>query len=336
MCEGKRLRYGWARAAGTLAGGVGLAGVAWLANSGVAVAHGGAEVSGRFPEALGEWSLEPFGFLVVGELAVTYGWWYWRLRRDPRPFRFPRWHVAAFATGLVVLLLALVSPIDSYGDDLFWVHMVQHMLMVMVVAPLLLLGAPVTLALRASPERMRRQYLIPLVESRLARVLTYPLVALGLFVAALWVWHLPVAYEAAIENDMLHAFEHISFLAGAMLFWWLVVAVDATRLRPGHVGRIALLIAALLQNIALALILTSLSEPAYDVYVDVMRDWGPSALTDQRIGGGVMWVPGAMMFFFAILVTVYYWAEREQFNGRRGDMIRDLERRAGESESRGG
>lgn len=127
----------------------------------------------------------------------------------------------------------------------------------------------------------------------------------------------------------MHAFEHGSFLGGAILFWWLVVAVDATRLRPAHVGRIALLIAALLQNIALALILTSIDEPVYDRYVDLTRGWGPNALIDQRIGAGVMWVPGAMMFFFGILVTVYYWAEREHFNGRRGDMLRELaERRA--------
>ncbi len=229
--------------------------------------------------------------------------------------------------GALLLLLALVSPIDSYGDDLFWVHMVQHMIMVMLVAPLLLLGAPVTLALRASSNRVRREYLIPLMDSRFARVLTYPPVALVLFVASIWVWHLPVAYEAAIGNDTLHAFEHISFLGGALLFWWLVVAADATRLRPAHVGRIALLIAALLQNIALALILTSIDEPVYDWYVDLTRDWGPSALIDQRIGAGVMWVPGAMMFFFGILVTVYYWAEREHFNGRRGDMLRELAER---------
>ena len=323
------MRRGWIAVAAAL-----LAGGAWLGTSRAAVAHGGPEVSGRLREALWEWSLEPFGFVVVAVLVGLYGWGYWRLRCDARPFYFPRWHVVSFGTGSLLLLLALVSPIDAYGDDLFWVHMVQHMVMVMLVAPLLLLGAPVTLALRASSEQVRRQYLIPLLTSRVVRALTYPLVALLLFVAAIWGWHLPVAYEAAIENDVLHAFEHISFLGGAMLFWWLVVAVDATRLRPRHVGRVALLIAALLQNIALALILTSLNEPAYDTYVDLTRDWGPSALTDQRIGGGVMWVPGAMMFFSGILVTFYYWAEREQFNGRRGDMLRELDGRGGSLDER--
>ena len=324
MCDVNRLRRpGLAAVAGLLGGAV------WLATTDTAAAHSGADVSGRFPDALGEWSLEPFGFSIVAILVGLYAWAYWRLRRDPRRFHFPRWHLAAFGAGALLLLLALVSPIDSYGDDLFWVHMVQHMIMVMLVAPLLLLGAPVTLALRASSNRVRREYLIPLIESRFARVITYPPVALLLFVASMWVWHLPVAYEAAIDNAALHAFEHGSFLGGAILFWWLVVAVDATRLRPAHVGRIALLIAALLQNIALALILTSIDEPIYDRYVDLTRDWGPSALIDQRIGAGVMWVPGAMMFFFGILVTVYYWAEREHFNGRRGDMLRELaERRA--------
>lgn len=300
--------------------------LAWLNSSGVVLAHGNSGASGQFSSAIGEWSFNPAG-IVVGVLVGLYGWAYWRLKKDERRFFFPFWYVVAFGVGSAILLLALISPIDNYADDLFWVHMVQHMLMVMLVAPLLLLGAPVTLALRASSDRVRRLYFVPLLESRALRVLTHPLVAFVLFVAAIWVWHIPVVYEAAIENDILHAFEHISFLGGAILFWWLVVAVDSTRLRPSHVGRIALLIAALLQNIALALILTSLDEPIYGTYVDLARGWGPDALTDQRIGGGVMWVPGAMMFFLGILVTVYCWAEREQFRGRQGDMLRDLEDR---------
>ena len=293
----------------------------------VALAHGGAAVSGRFPDALAEWSLAPVGFVTVAVLVGLYGWGYVRLRRCAPTFHFPAWHVAAFGAGALLLLLVEVSPINNYGDDLFWVHMVQHMVMVMVVVPLLLLGAPATLALRSASTRVRRTYFIPLLESRALRVLTYPPVALVLFVVAISVWHVPGAYQAAVRNEVVHGVEHGSFVVTAALFWWLIVAVDATRLRPAHIGRIALLIAAVLQTIALALILSGTEDPLYAIYVDVARDWGPSALTDQRIGAGVMWVPGTMMFFLAILTTVYYWAEHEHFKGRRGDLVRDLAKR---------
>ena len=294
---------------------------------GVAAAHRGAAATGRFPDALGEWSWDPLAFVSVAVLGGMYGWGYRRLRRDPRPFRFPAWHAAAFATGLALLLLAFASPIDTYADDLFWVHMVQHMLLVMGAAPLLLLGAPVTLALRAASPRVRRAYLVPLLDSRAAALLTQPLVGLLALILTIWLWHLPAAYEAALDSWFVHVAEHASFLFGAGLFWWLIIGVDATRLRPGYAARLALLIGAILQTVALALILTAVDEPIYDSYANLVRDWGPSALRDQRIGGGVMWVPGAMMFALALLATLYYWAEHEGFKGRQGDLLRELERR---------
>ncbi len=231
---------------------------------------------------------------------------------------------------MLLLLLSLISPIDTYSDDLFWVHMVQHVVLIMVIAPLLLLGAPATLALRSASPRVRATYLVPLLNSRLASFLTYPAVSLVLFVASIWIWHIPTLYDSAIRSEALHFFEHFSFLGGATLFWWLIVGVDASRLRPSYIGRIAVLVVAIIQNIALALIITNNGDVLYDSYAEraALRDWGPSALLDQQIGGGVMWVPGAMMLGIAVIVTVYYWAENEGFKGRQGDLVRDLEKRA--------
>ena len=294
---------------------------------GLASAHGDEAVSGAFPRALGEWSLDPVGFVGVGVIVGLYGWGYWRLRRVAPRFHFPRWHLWAFGASAFLILLATVSPIDNYDDDLFWVHMTQHMILVMLAAPLLLLGAPVTLALRAASPRVRRAVLVPLLESRVAQALTRPYVAAPLFTLSVWLWHIPSAYDAAVRHDLLHIAEHTSFMAGAILFWWLIIGVDANRLRPGHVGRVAFLVVQLLTNLALALILTNVGEPLYSVYDDPARTWGPSPLTDQRIGAGIMWVPGSMMFLLAILSTVYYWAEHEDFKGRRGDQLRELAKR---------
>ncbi len=318
-----------------------LAGLTAVLAPAVAAAHDGtAAESGQILEALTVWGFDPLGVVLTLILAAAYAWGYRRLRAavaaDPaapgaRRFHFSRWRPAAFAGGIVLMLLALVSPIDTYSDDLFWMHMIQHVLILMVIAPLLLLGAPATLALRAASPRVRRQYVVPLLNSRLLQILLYPPVAILVLVGAIWIWHIPALYDAAIGSELLHFIEHSTFLSGGLLFWWLIIGVDASHLRPGHIARVAILIVAILQNLALGLILTSLGAAAYESYAKLegLRDWGPSALTDQRIGAGIMWVPGTMMFALAVLVIVYYWAEHEAFRSRRDDLLRDLDERAG-------
>ncbi len=299
---------------------------------GVAAAHdwGWAPApSGRFPEALAEWSLDPLGFVAAIVLAVAYGWGYRRLRRDAPGFHFSRWHPVAWYGGVAVLLAALISPIDTYASELFWVHMLQHVLLVMGTAPLLLLGAPATLALRSAPARVRRSYFVPVLQSRVLHGLTQPVVAYVLFVLSIWLWHIPAGYDGAVRNEAVHFLEHAAFLSGALLFWWLIIGVDARAGRPGHIGRGALLLLAIFQNIGLALILNSVGDPIYDTYINPLRGWGPDPLTDQRIGAGIMWVPGAMMYGLALIVTVYFWAEHEQFKARQGDLVRALAERSG-------
>ena len=294
----------------------------------IGLAHDGrfAE-SGELLTALGVWTLDAPGLAIVLIVGGLYAWAYVRLRRDSPNFHFPRWHAWCFAGGWVVMILGLMSPVDAYSDDLFWVHMLQHVMITMIFAPLMLLGAPATLALRAASPRVRATYLVPLLNSRVIGALTWPPSAIVLYIASVWSWHWPDAYDAAIASEALHFVEHGVFLGGAILLWWLVIGVDATRLRPHHVWRCALLVVAILQNIGLGLILINVNEAVYDTYATAaaVREWGPDALLDQRIGAGIMWVPGSMMFALAIIVTVYYWAEREGFKDRRNDTVRDMQ-----------
>lgn len=293
-----------------------------------ALAHDGrAAESGELLTALTSWSSDPPGLFMALLVGLLYGWAYLRLRRQEPLFRFPAWHAWCFGAGWLLMVAGLVSPVDTYSDDLFWVHMLQHILITMVVAPLMLLGAPATLALRAASPRVRRSYLVPLLQSRAVRVLTYPPVALLIFVAGIWAWHWPGAYDAAIASEGLHFLEHGVFLLGGVLFWWMVIGVDSSHLRPPHVWRTFVLVLAILQNIGLGLILTNIAEPLYETYeiAAQLREWGPDALTDQRLGAGIMWVPGSMMFVVAIMLTVYYWAEREGFKGRQGDRVRAMQ-----------
>ena len=294
----------------------------------LASAHDGRYAeNGELLTALGVWSIDAPGLAIVIIVGGLYAWGYYRLRRDSPTFHFPRWHAWSFSAGWLVMVLGLMSPVDSYSDDLFWMHMIQHVMITMIVAPLMLLGAPATLALRAASPRVRTMYLIPFLNSRLVRALTWPPSAIVIYIASVWSWHWPDAYDAAIASEAVHFVEHGVFLFGAVLLWWLVIGVDATRLRPHHVWRCALLVVAILQNIALGLILINVGEAIYDTYATAaaVREWGPDALLDQRIGAGIMWVPGSMMFALAIIVTVYYWAEREGFKDRRNDAVRDMQ-----------
>ena len=303
-------------------------GLAAVVAPSAALAHDGRYAeSGDFLHALGVWSVDAPGLALVLIVGGLYGWGYYRLRRDSPNFHFPRWHGWCFFAGWVFMLLGLVSPIDTYSDDLFWVHMVQHVFITMLVAPLMLLGAPATLALRSASPRIRTSYLVPFLNSRLVRVLTWPPAAIIIYIASVWSWHWPDAYDAAIASEAVHFVEHGVFLFGAVLLWWMVIGVDATRLRPHHVWRCALLVLAIMQNIGLGVILINVGDAVYDTYATAaaVREWGPTALIDQRIGAGIMWVPGSMMFALAVIMTVYFWAEREGFKDRRNDAVRDMQ-----------
>ena len=303
-------------------------GLAAVVAPSAALAHDGRYAeSGDFLHALGVWSVDAPGLALVLIVGGLYGWGYYRLRRDSPNFHFPRWHGWCFFAGWVFMLLGLVSPIDTYSDDLFWVHMVQHVFITMLVAPLMLLGAPATLALRSASPRIRTSYLVPFLNSRLVRVLTWPPAAIIIYIASVWSWHWPDAYDAAIASEAVHFVEHGVFLFGAVLLWWMVIGVDATRLRPHHVWRCALLVLAIMQNIGLGVILINVGDAIYDTYATAaaVREWGPTALIDQRIGAGIMWVPGSMMFALAVIMTVYFWAEREGFKDRRNDAVRDMQ-----------
>jgi cytochrome c oxidase assembly factor CtaG len=287
-------------------------------------AHGGEATSGEISAALTTWSIDPLPLLLIGFVAGLYVWALRRLKRTAPRLRFSRWRPVAFFLGLLVLLVALVSPIDAYGDDLFWAHMLQHVLVIVAAAPLLILGAPVTLALAASTPRLRHTYLRPFLRSRLLAALMFPPVTLTIFIGVTWLWHLPAIYDAAIDVAALHAIEHGSFLGVALLFWWLIIDVDPIRFRPSHlIGAVSLFVV-IVQGVLLGAILVTLDEPIYDTYISAsaLRDWGPTALADQRAGAGLVWIPGGLVFALAFLVTLHGWIARLELEADRDDTRR--------------
>jgi len=286
------------------------------------LAHGAAAPAPIFPGVLFEWRLEP---VVLVALVVAASGWLILSRRvsvahpaNPHP----RWRSAAFVGGLAVLAAALMSPIEAYEGQLFSVHMLQHMLLELVAAPLLLLGAPATLALRAASPSVRAR-LLSVLHSRAVTVLSFPLLAWVLFAAVNWGWHFSSLYNDALEIPWLHDLQHLSFLGAALLFWWPVVGADPARWRLPHPVRLFYLFLAMPQNSFLGIALMSAPLALYSHYLTNVRDWGPTPIADQSVGGMLMWVGGDVVFLLAMGLIVAAWVREEDRRTAREDARED-------------
>jgi putative copper resistance protein D len=213
---------------------------------------------------------------------------------------------------LLAVAFALQSGIERYDTALFSIHMVQHLLLTMVGAPLLVLGAPVTLLLRASSPATRRRWILPVLHARAARVLGHPIVAAVVFAAVMWGTHFSPLFNEALENRLIHDLEHGAFIAAALLFWWPAVGLDPGPYRLSHPVRILYTFLQMPQNTFLAVAIAFAPAPLYPHYSTLDRAWGPSPLLDQQIAGAIMWIGGDLLFLTAILALVVGWSRKEE------------------------
>jgi len=286
-----------------------------------ALAHGAPAPEPVLPGVLLAWRFEPF---VLVPIVIAAAAWLWLARTVARrhPAHPPSaWRIAAFLCGLAAIVIALTSPIEAYEGELFSVHMVQHMLLELVAAPLLLLGAPATLALRAASPSVRHR-LLTVLHSRAVAVLSFPLLAWVLFAAVNWGWHFSTLYDQALQNQWLHDLEHVTFLAAALLFWWPVIGADPARWRLPYPVRLLYLFLALPQNSFLGVALMS-APVLYQHYASIVRAWGPSPLVDQGIGGMLMWAGGDVVFLLAMGLVVAAWVRQEDRRTARLDARLD-------------
>ena len=289
---------------------------------GRALAHGGTVPAPTFPAVLLEWRMEPILLLAIALAGI--GWLLLAHRvAAAHPEHPPSgWRDAAFLGGLAVIGIALTSPIEAYEGQLFSVHMLQHMLLQLVAAPLLLLGAPATLALRAASPSVRKA-LLAILHSRVVVTLSFPLLAWVLFAAVNWGWHFSTLYDQALETSWLHDMQHLTFLGAALLFWWPVVGVDPARWRLPHPVRLFYLFLAMPQNSFLGVALMSAPATLYPHYLSNVRDWGPTPFVDQNVGGMLMWVGGDVVFLLAMGLVVAAWVRAEDRRTAREDARLD-------------
>ncbi len=221
-----------------------------------------------------------------------------------------------FLAGLVVVFAALQSPIDADAATSLSVHMVQHLLLTMVAAPLLVLGAPVTLGLLAWKGTPRR-WLLSVLHSLPVRLLANPLVGWSLFFVVMWGSHLTGVYEAALRSGWIHAIEHLAYLGTALLFWMPVVGVDPVPSRLSHPARILYLFLAMPAMTFLGVAIYS----ARDVlYVDYLRVEGVSrALADQQLAGAIMWEGAIFPIVLALAYVLIDWMRVDEREARRTD-----------------
>ncbi len=255
------------------------------------------------------WSWRPeilLPLLVVGG-AYTIGWW--RMAQGSAS-RVPPWRLTLALGGLMSIMVALVSPLASLAQALFLAHMVQHMLLMMVAPPLLLLADPLPEILWGLPRTVRLRLGHLLVSGAPLRTavqrLTWAPAAWLISAVALWMWHLPAAYEAALRVDVFHDLEHGVFFWAGVLFWWPVINPGPhVRGQIPYMLRIVYLILGAFQKGLLGLLLTMSPLVLYDSYASTAPVWGLSPLEDQAWGGVIMWGVGGAIDMAAVLVLLF-------------------------------
>jgi putative membrane protein len=263
------------------------------------------------------WSFEPF--VVIG-LALS-AWLYRRGARRMANRSLYGLESSAFFAGWLALVIALVSPLDPLGAALFSAHMTQHEVLMLIAAPLLVLGRPLAPFLLALPARWRRELTAPLkagIGRRGWRLLVSPFIAWLIHAAVLWVWHAPALFQATLESESVHAAQHLSFLISALLFCEALIHGRERRL--GYGAAVVYVFTTATHTSALGALLTFSPTLWYSAYQETTAAWGLTPMEDQQLGGLIMWVPAGVVYLVAGLLLFALW-------------LRESERRALRSKS---
>jgi putative membrane protein len=278
-------------------------------------AHGADAHGWDAPGAFSVWDIAVLAFLAACGLLYAMG----TRRMAARGAVHPRRERVAFACGWGTLVLSVLPPLDSLAVELFSVHMAQHELMMLVGAPLVIAGRPMSTCLWGIPDRWRGSAASALQTrpaSRLWRMLTAPLVAWALHGVAIWVWHLPVLYDLAVENEGLHAVQHATFVGTSALFWWGLLYGRYGR--AGYGAAVFYVFTTVVHTGILGAAVTFAGVPLYPVYAAPAAARGVDLLSDQQLAGLLMWVPAGIVLTLLGVALFAAWlgeAERRSIRG---------------------
>lgn len=285
-----------------------LAGMLLLLGSRGALAHGDAL---DVPPA---WSFDPYVIALLLASLTLYASGAFRLWRRAGIGRgiHPR-QVLCYGAGWLLLAGALLSPLHSLGERLFSAHMVEHEIIMACAAPLLAMSRPVGAFFWAFPRDLRQFFAraghSPVI-ARPWRAITTPLAATILHGLAIWLWHAPVAFEAAVTNESLHRLQHVSFLTSALIFWWALLR------RAEHGAAVLHLFATMIHMTLLGALFTFAGRVLYLQQSRLAEDWGFTPLEDQQLAGLVMWVPAGTVYAGAALAFAALWIRQSSRKAR--------------------
>jgi putative membrane protein len=261
-----------------------------------------------------DWTGGPaFAWVVGAALLYSLG-----ARHSAHPRSGPdRWRTASFVAGLGTIVVALDSPIDDLAEQLLWVHMVQHILLLVVAPPLLALARPWNRMWHGLPLGFRRRTARVVTQSprlaplrHAAGILQDPVPSWLAFNVTFLAWHVPAAYDATLQSQFVHALEHATFFGTALLFWTRVIDSPPWRSSLADVPRAIYLGLAMVVSWVLAITFAVSTGPVYAPYAaEASRPGGITALADQQLAAGVMWVPGSIPLAIAILFVIYRWLQ---------------------------
>lgn len=271
--------------------------------------------------SLTAWSLNPLiivGVLLLGGL-YAIGWG--RLQSRARASLLPSWRVWCYAASLIILWLALLSPIGTLADYFLFAHMIEHLLLIMLVPPLFLLGAPLLVVIWAFPYNTRRKLGQRFAKGgtprRILDTLTQPPIAAGIYLATLAVWHLPPLYDLAQGTSVIHEVEHLFFLTAGVLYWWPLIHPAGGRRRLGYGPAFVYLAPSYVEQTVLGAALTFAPAPIYAYYASGVSAWHLSPIADQQLAGVIMWVAGGIILTMqAAVVFIAWFYEQERQEAR--------------------
>lgn len=283
--------------------------MALLAAPAVASAHG----APRPGELWSAWEFDP---LVVAGLAVS-AWLYlrgvrrlWDAAGAGAGVRL--WEALAFAAGWLSLVIALVSPLHPWGSALFSVHMGQHEILMLVAAPLVILGHPLPVFFAALPRGTARDLARWSRATRwrpAAALVSNAFVAWLIHAVVLWVWHIPFLFQATLDSDLVHTLQHLSFFGSALLFWW--AAMHGGR-AIGYGAAVLYMFTTAMHSGILGAMLTLAGSVWYPAYAKTAPEWGLTPLEDQQLGGLIMWIPAGLVYIVAGLALIAGWMRESE------------------------
>jgi putative membrane protein len=252
-----------------------------------------------------QWSWEPGIIIPLAALLLIYSIGFSRMAKRGLKSAERR-SAIPFALGWLALLIALDSPIHRMGSQLFWVHMMQHEILMLVAAPLLVLGKPIVTLLWALPLSWRSG-LGRFTQQRTFHAtwmfVTTPLIAWLAHAIALWGWHVPALFELTLKSDFAHGLQHLSFLGTALLFWWTLIQGH----RVNYGGAFIYVFTTAAHSSVLGALLTFSRTPWYPSYLETAPHWGLTSLEDQQLGGLIMWVPAGVILFLISVGLLFAW-----------------------------